>query len=211
MHNVTIISTVHKEMGKCNAEELCEIIVKINPEVIFLEALDNTYSTYEQFVFSQFEVYHKKLEIKAIQKYSSNRSFQYIPILDNELPDSFDTKYNVIGENIEFQKLFNNFNYLASVRGFQFLNSNESIRLQEEMRMLEIRLLKDSESNNIVSEDIDAYEKSMIRNIYSYCRNNQFNSAIFMCGIAHRKSIIDKTENFNPKEEISINWVIFEN
>src|ERR1700679_928111 len=124
MHNITIISSVHKEMGKCNADELCEIIVRINPEVIFLEALDGTYSNYEQFVFSQFEVYHKKLEIKAIQKYNSKRSSQYMPVLDNGLSDSFDTKYNVIGENIEHQKLLDNFNYLASVRGFQFLNSN---------------------------------------------------------------------------------------
>jgi hypothetical protein len=211
MHNITIISTVHKEMGKCNADELCEIIVKINPEVIFLEALDDTYSNYEQSVFSSFGVYHKKLEIKAIQKYNSNTSFQYIPVLDNGLSDTFDTKYNIVCENIEFQKLLDNFNCLASVHGFQFLNSNESIRLQEEMRMLEIRLLKDSELNNIVSEDIDAYENSMIRNIYYYCRDSQFNSAIFMCGVAHRKSIIDKTEKFNTKEEIRLNWVIFEN
>jgi len=40
MPNITLISTVHKEIGKCNADELCEIIEKISPEVIFLEALE---------------------------------------------------------------------------------------------------------------------------------------------------------------------------
>ena len=40
--------------------------------------------------------------------------------------------------------------------------------------------------------DIDAYENSMIRNIYSYWNNNHFSSAIFMCGAAYRKSIIEK-------------------
>jgi hypothetical protein len=47
MHNITFISTIHKEIGKCNAEELYKIIKKLNPEVIFLEAVDETYSNYE--------------------------------------------------------------------------------------------------------------------------------------------------------------------
>ena len=119
-------------------------------------------------------------------------------------------KYGSVCENIEFQKLLDNFNSLASEHGFQFLNSAQSIRLQEEMRMFENHLLTDSELNKTAIEDIDAYENSMIRNIYSYCRNSQFDTAIFMCGVAHRKSIIEKVEKFNTQEEMSLNWVIFE-
>jgi len=106
--------------------------------------------------------------------------------------------------------LIDNFNSLASEYGFEFLNSVESIKLQEEMRMLESRLLNGSEVSKAANEDIDAYENSMIRNIYSYCKINQFITAIFLCGVAHRKSIIEKIEKYDV-QEVNPSWIIFEN
>lgn len=50
---------MHKEIGKCNTDELTNIIEKISPEVIFLEALDGSYSKYDKMIFSAFGVYHK--------------------------------------------------------------------------------------------------------------------------------------------------------
>lgn len=113
MYNITFISTVHIETGKCNADELYKIIKKINPQVIFLEALQETYSEYDKLLFSSFGVYHTRLEISAIQKYSFNASFEYIPTLDNGLSDAFNKKYNIVCENIELQKLIDNFNFFS--------------------------------------------------------------------------------------------------
>jgi len=59
MHHITFISTIHKEIGKCNAIELYKIIDKLSPEVIFLEAIDETYSEYEKYLYSTWGVYHK--------------------------------------------------------------------------------------------------------------------------------------------------------
>jgi hypothetical protein len=109
MHNITFISTVHSEVGKCNAGELHNIITAIAPEVIFLEALESTYSAYQQFLFSSFGVYHKKLEIHAMQKYGCERSFQYVPVLNDGLSDAFDNKYKIVCECTELQRLLNNF------------------------------------------------------------------------------------------------------
>ncbi|HET8865765.1 MAG TPA: hypothetical protein VFM80_08695 [Gracilimonas sp.] len=211
MNNITFISTVHEEMGKCNADELCAILEKIRPEIVFLEALENTYSNYEQNLFSSFGVYHQKLEIKAIQKYCHSSSFEYVPVLKNELSNSFEKKYDLICENIQFQRMLDDFNSLASEQGFLFLNSSKSIYLQEKMRTFEYLLLPDNKLNKAVNEDIDAYENSMMRNIYSYCRNNQFDKAVFLCGVAHRHSIIEKIESFNSKEKIALNWMIYGN
>ncbi|MCF8254576.1 MAG: hypothetical protein K9H61_07610 [Bacteroidia bacterium] len=194
MHEITFISTIHKEIGKCNADELCNIIGQISPEVIFLEALGDTYTKHEKFLFSTFEVYHAKAEIKAIQIYSKQKDFKYIPVLDNGLSDKFEFKYNKVCENIEFKMLVDNLNSLTSEQGFHFLNSNECIRLHDEMLLIENEILNDNDLINAVNEDIDRYENSMIKNIYSYCRNNQFDKAIFMCGSAHRKSIIEKNK-----------------
>jgi hypothetical protein len=211
MNNITFISTVHKEMGKCNADELCAILEKVSPEIVFLEALGNTYSNYDKTLFSSFGVYHKKLELKAIQKYCHSSSFKYVPVLDNGQSDSFEKKYEIVCENTQFQTMLDDFNSLASEQGFLFLNSSKSIYLQEKMRTFAHRLVLDNKLNKTANEDIDAYENSMMRNIYSYCRNNQFDKAVFLCGVAHRHSIIEKIESFNSKEKININWVIYGN
>lgn len=209
MNNITLISTVHEEIGKCNSDQLCEIIEKINPEVIFLEALENTYSEYDKMRYSSFGVFHEKLELSAIQKYSIKTSFDYVPVLDNSLSDSFEKKYGIVCEKKELQDLIDNFNSLAAEHGFKFLNSIESIKLHEEMRMLERRILNESEIDKMANEDIDAYENAMLRNIYSYCKTNKFIKAIFMCGVAHRKSIIEKIEEYQAQEEIDFSWTIF--
>ena len=107
--------------------------------------------------------------------------------------------------------MFDDYNSLASEQGFEFLNSTESIELQERMRLFEKNLLINNELNKAVNEDINAYENSMMQNIYSYCRNNQFEKAIFMCGVAHRASIIKKIESFKSKEKVDLNWEIYGN
>lgn len=209
MHKITFISTIHEEIGNCNAEELYKIIEKLSPEVIFLEAVAETYSEYENYLFSTYGEYHKKLEISAIQKYSSNTSFEYVPVCENGLSDAFDRKKKIVRENRERQKMIENFKYLAAENGFKFLNSLESINLLEEIRVLESRVLNSSEVDKMEA-DIDAYENSMIGNIYSYCNNNHFSSAIFMCGAAHRKSIIEKIEKSKTEEQVNLTWIIFE-
>ena len=77
------------------------------------------------------------------------------------------------------------------------------------MRILENHLLNDNELNEAFNSDIDAYENSMMQNIYSYCRINEFDKAVFLCGSAHRLSIIEKIRNFNSKEKMDIKWVVY--
>ncbi|NDV15729.1 hypothetical protein GO009_06790 [Muricauda sp. TY007] len=211
MHHITFISTIHKEIGKCNAIELYKIIDKLSPEVIFLEAVDETYSEYEKYLYSTWGVYHKKLEISAIQRYNHNTSFQYVPVCDNGLSDAFQEKIKLVCQNRELQKLIDNFNYLAAEHGFEFLNSLECIYLQEEMRVLESRILNNDEMDKTVMADIQAYEEPMIENIYSYSKNNHFSSGIFMCGAAHRKSIIEKIESTKAEGQDNLSWTIFGN
>ena len=81
MYNIALISTIHKENGKCNADELHKIIETICPEVIFLEALESCYTKYNHLQFSQFGVYNERLEINAIQKYSHNHPLNIFPCL----------------------------------------------------------------------------------------------------------------------------------
>ena len=210
MKTITLISTLHQEKGECNAEELCKIIEKIGPTIIFLEALEDSYTAYDQKRFSEFGVYHNKLEIKALQLYSQITSFEYVPVLEVGLSDTFQNKYSLVYIIDEFKILVDNYNSLSSKKGFKFLNSNESIILQDEMRRFESLYLNGSEIEMEFNKSIDLYENTMIKNIYSYSKNNHFNNAIFLCGVAHRKSIIEKIENLQTKKEIKLNWKFYE-
>lgn len=207
--SITLISTVHKEIGKCNYYELYKIIESINPDVIFLEAFENSYSKYHQMLFSQFGVYQERLEIKAIQAYSQNHTFEYVPVLDIGLSDEFEKIIAIVSENTNYQKILDNYNLLETVRGFQFLNSKKQIALQEEMRELENRIIDNKIMHQKTNENIDAYEHSMLRNIYSFSKEKSYNKAIFMCGAGHRKTITQKILEYETKETLKLNWIFF--
>lgn len=209
MLGVTFISTIHREIGKCNPDELFKIIEEIGPEVVFLEADDHTYTSYEQYLLSTYGVYHQKLEIAAIQKYGHTTPFEYVTVCEVELSDAFHKKIKISCQNKEMQILVDNFKKLEGEHGFMFLNSQECIDLQEEMRVLETIILNDDVLDKEVKANIEAYENCMIRNIYSYSRNNPFSKAIFMCGAAHRKAIIEKIEKAKIEEQINLNWTVF--
>ncbi|MBT9484336.1 hypothetical protein [Sediminibacterium sp.] len=207
MKSLTLISTIHSENGKCNSDELCEIISDLNPEIVFLEALKDTYSLYEQSNFENFTVLHSKLEISAIQKYRlTNHSFIYIPVLDDELKSTFDNKYNVVCQNQEFQLMLNDFNLKANRLGFGFINSEEATILQTAMRNFENQLLGNNRVNTEAIGDIESYEDCMLQNIYSYIQTHDFHNAIFMCGVAHRLSLINKIKEFESKSNSGVNW-----
>jgi hypothetical protein len=177
MNNITLISTVHKELGKCNSEELYDIIESLNPDVIFLEALEENYSKYDQMLFSQYGIYKERLELKAIQKYSQNHTFEYVPVLDIGLSDDFETKIKIVSENKDCQRLLDKYNLLEMGGGFQFLNSEKSIDLQEEMRTLENSIIDSNTLLQKVKASIDEYENSMLRNIFVFSKKKSFNSA----------------------------------
>lgn len=209
LHGITLISTVHKEIGKCNSDELCKIIESLNPDVIFLEAFENSYSNYHQTLLSQFGVYQERLEIKALQKYSQNHTFQYVPVLDIGLSDEFETKLEIVSKNNDYRRLLDNYISLETENGFQFLNSKKQIAYQEQMRELENRIIDNNVLHQKANESIDAYEHSMLRNIYSFCKANSFKTAIFMCGAGHRKTIPQKIEEYETKENLNLNWTFY--
>lgn len=173
-----------------------------------MEALRETYSNYQAHLFSDFGILHNKPEIEAIQKYQYKSVFEYVPVLDCGMSGTFDEKYEIATQNIELQRKIESFNALSAKYGFQFLNSDVSIQLQEDMRKLENIILSDTALNKDAVDAINSYEDEMLDNIYSYCKTNQFDKAVFMCGVAHRKSIIDKVEKLNTTKELTLDWKV---
>lgn len=211
MKLITLISTTHINNGKCNAKELCNILVSEKPEVIFIEALEKSYTAYDREKYTSFGVYHEKLEIEAIQRYSNYDSFNYVPVLDNVIPESFDKKYKILYKSPQIQKMIEELDHLTRTEGFQFLNSQQNMVLQKKMRTLENKLLGENTLSKKVDSDIEFYENTMIQNIYTYCKNNAFSKGVFMCGSAHRESIIGKANNLSGKGKLDTYWQFYGN
>lgn len=206
MKHIVFISTIHKETGKCNADELFLIIEKIRPEVIFVEATKDTYTKYEKSIFETFKVPHKKSEIKAIQKYSITNLFKYIPVLDHEAPKSFIDKFDALSQNIDISNMYNYFHNLICENGYEYLNSKEADMMREKIVEFEKLHFTDMHINKAFDEGNDKYENNMLSNIFAYCNSNQFETAIFMCGDGHRKSIIEKVQKKILEEGIDLKW-----
>lgn len=192
MAELILISTMHKELGKANAEELCLILEKIKPDVIFLEALESSYTNADKKRLENFGVYSHRLEIKALQLFGIKNQFEYIPVLDSEMSDAFNCKFNLIIEEPGFQIMLTNFNIRVSREGFGFLNSEACQLWHREMREYEDKMIQNIEVKKQFNDAINEYEDSMVKNIRAYCQQNQFNKAVFMCGDGHRESILKK-------------------
>jgi hypothetical protein len=155
--------------------------------------------------FSQFGIYNERLELKTLQKYRLNHFYEYVPVLDIGLSNEFEEKIKIVSENMDYKRLFDKYTILERDGGFEFLNSNKSVVLQEEMRQLENHIIDNEIFHQKVNENIDEYENSMLRNIYSFYKEKYSRKAIFMCGAAHRKSISEKIK----KSEIKLNWSLY--
>jgi DNA-binding protein Fis len=210
MHNITLICTVHKIVGKCTPDELYKIIQKINPEVIF-EEID--FSRRNDYYRNQ---YVKTIETLVIVKYLQNHICEHIPVETYDVPDLYIKNEDFLNGkfvsnniyNALWKKIFDGINET----GFSFLNSNECSDIFEK-----INNLKENYINNLNDENVnDIYkswltvennrENEMLKNIYNYSMKNNYNSALFITGARHRKSFINKIDEYEINNKIKLGW-----
>ena len=215
MCNVTLISTEHRESGKCNHDELHKIIESLNPDVIFEEERnDDTFQKYysEEYSFNS-------LEVQCIKKYLQNHNIKHIPV-DIELNQAFEEwdymfytfkKYNV------YKQILNEHCALRDKDGFTYLNSEKCSELFDKMKTAERQIIEFSGINkneliriyDLFHKEHDNRENAMLLNIYNYSKENSYNQAVFLLGYAHRKSMMQKIMEYKKKEDFKLNWIFF--
>lgn len=216
MYNITLISTEHRESGKCNSDELYKIIETLNPDVIFEEETND----------EKFQEYYNKensfnsLEVQSIKKFIQNHNIKHIPVdiktnfNYREWDYMFETfkKYNVYKQTIKEHC------ELRDKDGFSYLNSEKCMELFDKMKTTERQLIEFSGINrdellriyNSFHKEHDNREDAMLLNIYNYSKQNQYNQAVFLLGYAHRKSIIEKIRKYEPTENFKLNWTFYD-
>lgn len=219
MHNITLIATIHIEHGKCNSDELYKIIESINPDVIFVELTSKLFD--EIYNTNTLNLPPHLVEINCIKKYMQNHNIEHIPvdietglISDKEQDWMFDTfeKYE------DFNKTDNQQSLLTAQYGFNFLNSDECLDLSAQKdiiikNILRIDINKDklSRVHHLFNMHDNIRDNAMLQNIYNYSKENQYNRAVFLVGVAHKKSIIQKIGEFEKNSGIQLDWRMYGN
>jgi hypothetical protein len=213
MYNITLIATVHREIGICNSTELYKIIEQVNPDIIFEELfVDSFMAIYEG-------LRNDTLETKTIKRYLQKHRIKHIPVdidgnklidiaLKNDIEKMFDVFYN----SVEYDKLLNQRTVSTEQQGFLFLNSSQCREIMERLHLLEEEILRTINNAKLFQtykswlEIINKRENEMIKNMYNYSTLTKYNRAIFLIGAEHKKPVKDKIPIFERKNKIELNW-----
>jgi hypothetical protein len=219
MYDITLISTRHSELGKCNSNELYKIVDAINPEVIFEEIPPSLHDKY------YINRTRSNLETDTINKYLETHKVEHIPVDSNNVPsESFFQNHKYMLERIEGLADVNGFNYrnltdtnktYIELYGFKYLNSIYCINISAEIYNAIEKGLQKINSDKLFQtfngwkEINEKRENEMLQNIYSYSKEHRFDTAIFTIGYAHRKSIVQKIQEYEMKENLKLNWMFY--
>ncbi len=215
MYNVTLVCTHHTELGKCNPDELYNIIESIRPDVIFEELAQDLFGI----VYSQSENPKEPPEIKSVRKYINDHTTTHIPvdINDDTLSDrEIDYMYDTLEKNDAYLKLEEVQRKLAIEQGYKFLNSKKSEELIEENKHFVKRLIESQTNNDELSRIYELFyekdnkrENQIIKNIYNYSEKNPYNQALLLLGSAHRKAISEKIKKYESESHVKLNWTFY--
>lgn len=206
---ITLIATAHRECGLCNSEELYNIIEQITPEVIFEEVPPEKFDAIYKGLLSD------SLETLTIKKYLQNHAIIHLPVdLNNQLNRSEIARMFEIFSinNPEYDYLSNQLGLLRKQFGFPYLNSEKCQVLFERMHFLEDEIVQDlnlkklTQTYNGWLNFMEERDNEMIRNIYNYSNLNKYKRALFLVGVEHRKSIMDKIHEFEKNNKIHLAW-----
>lgn len=216
MYNITLISTVHTERGRCNADELFKIIESIDPEVIFEESPAKLFDI----VYSGYPIFDEVLEIKCIRKYLIAHDIRHIPV-DIEGSSNLSTvesryMFNALAKYDVLKRIENEQKLLIEQGGFAYLNSKEYSELFDQKKSVEIELMGFSVNGDRLAEihrefyqEQEYRENEMLQNIYNYSRDNPFDHAVFLIGAGHRRSIFEKVLNYQGVDHTRLNWTFY--
>jgi len=212
MYNITLLSSFHKELGKCNPTELFRIIERIQPEVIFEELSIDTFSSIYINGFSPVTN-----EAKTIKSYVANYSIKHFPVDTYPIKgsDLFSGADELGRRSDEYVKLWEDQVKLIIKEGYNFINSSRCTELLDKIRTAEERLLveiNDKKLNREYKSERELHNKrehEMLQNIYNYSLQYTYEKAIFICGVDHRKSIVQKIPFFNEMESTRLKWTVY--
>jgi hypothetical protein len=211
MKRVSVVGTVHEEKGAASVSLLLAILERIKPEVIFLEIPP---AAFDDFLTGT----RSNLESTAASRYRENYRVDLIPV---DLPtpeDEFWSNTGALFSTIkrtspEYRQLIDWDSRYVSEHGFAYLNSERCSELWSHIygaiRTAIERLPDRSRLGDFYDSWIRTNERrdrAMMQNIENHCRQGSFNSAAFLVGAAHRRSIVNLSRSEPGSASSTIQW-----
>lgn len=218
MHNITLIATVHHSSGRCNPEELYQIMLGIRPDIIFEELsqpdLENIYSSDVPSI----------VEAMAIRLYKESHPLVQIPVDTFPRNRKQDQEIHRLNENLTRQPrsesaairaLLDKLEQQQAQQGFAFLNSPANDACWANIDGLEKDLLDQVGNERLQAirqrriELNENREEQILRNIYDYSRLHVYRQAILFIGSGHRKRIMEKIQKYEAAGERTLHWTFY--
>ncbi len=215
MHKITLVCSVHRENGHCNAEELLKILREIEPDAVFEEIRPSDFASYYKHGTKS------SLESQAIAKYREFKLFQQVPVDRYDMPENllaeikrdFDCVLDCVARASQEYRLLDEENDKSAYQyGFSYLNSVAFVTKTARMSEIEETIIRGTDDQHLIRglerlrHCIQRREREMVGNIYEYCRKNVFDSGVFLVGAAHKTGIVKEIEEYASTEADLINW-----
>jgi len=96
--------------------------------------------------------------------------------------------------------------------GFEYLNSSACATMMARLSEIEEKTIIGTRDAELIRglerwrDAIQRREREMIGNIYEYCRENVFDTGVFLVGAAHKTAIVKEIEKHASTKAVLVNW-----
>jgi hypothetical protein len=201
MKSITLICSAHNANGKCNVKELAKILQTIGPDVVFQEVRPSHGWSVEAQAVTEYLNY-KPCRTVYVDEYK-------VPADAAEIKKHLDSGFEYVAEiSEEYQRLKTKIDFRTHHEGFRYLNSPDFTKTNARMSEIEDEIIggKAGDALRYFRQFMRSRESEMMRNIYAHCRENAFDTGVFLVGAAHKTGIIKKIESFDGNEPGLITW-----
>ena len=211
MSVVILVCTQHAENGRCTSQELCEILERIKPEIIFEEMPPSFHDEYYK------ERSRSNLETNAIRIYSESHDVKHVPVDHYDVPSGFFEENERMHKRVEaissdYRRLIDTHAMYVGMYGFRYLNSEYCSNLFDDLDSSIRAALQRLDDKSLTQIHIswtaimERREYEMMKNIRIYSIEQKYDTGVFLIGAAHRKAIIQRIQNEN--ESAGVFWKI---
>lgn len=214
MMRISVVGTVHEEAGHANASELLAILLRIRPEVLFLEMPPSAVADYSNGSRSN-------IESIAVNRYRELHHADVVPV-DLPTPDAeFFWQIEELSRSIrtmspDYCRLVSWDGQYVETYGFAYLNSDHCSALMSDLHAARLAALTEIADHRLVeiyelwTRTNELRDVAMLKNIESYCARTSFRTGAFLVGAAHRQSLAEKSVAHTGSELSPICWDFFD-
>lgn len=211
---ITIVGTVHEELGLCNEQELLAILKSIKPDVVFEEIRPEDHAALYR---SEDKL---TVEMSAILSYLRETTLRQVPVDGFCIPAGFKGEVDNLFEYVKsscrkYLEGRAKIDLMASRYGYRFLSSLPHIEMMNEIDELLEGCVAQSGSDRLKMAlsawygQLRKRESAMLDGIYEFTRTNSFKHGVYLVGAGHMSYLAKNIERRLEAEPAIVQWHVW--